>query len=86
LAPRLLPFALGYALSYLIRSASAPLADPMAKDLGLSPGGLGVVTALFFLGFAGTQVPLGRVLERLGLVPPFQASLPLRPWDAVWWP
>jgi MFS family permease len=66
LAPRLLPFALGYALSYLIRSASAPLADPMARDLGLSPGGLGVVTVLFFLGFAGAQVPLGRVLERLG--------------------
>jgi hypothetical protein len=47
LAPRLLPFALGYALSYLIRSASAPLADPMAKDLGLSPGGLGVVIPFY---------------------------------------
>jgi sugar phosphate permease len=47
LAPRLLPFALGYTLSYLIRSTSASLADPMAKDLGLSPGSLGVLTALF---------------------------------------
>lgn len=66
MALRLLPFALGYALSYLIRSASASLADPMAKDLGLAPGELGVLTAFFFLGFAGAQVPLGRVLERFG--------------------
>ncbi len=66
MVPRLLPFALGYALSYLIRSASASLAHFMAEDLGLSPGTLGVLTALFFLGFAGAQVPLGQALERLG--------------------
>lgn len=63
---RLLPFALGYAYSYLLRSGGAPLAAPMAKDLGLSPGSLGAINALFFLAFALAQVPLGQVLERWG--------------------
>ncbi len=38
----------------------------MAKDLGLSPGSLGAINALFFLAFAAAQVPLGHVLERWG--------------------
>ncbi|BFH77185.1 MFS transporter (plasmid) [Thermus thermophilus] len=63
---RLLPFALGYAYSYLLRSAGAPLAAPMAQDLGLSSGALGVLNALFFLAFAGAQVPMGYLLERWG--------------------
>jgi len=63
---RLLPFALGYAYSSLLRSAGAPLAAPMAQDLGLSPGSLGAINALFFLAFALAQVPLGHVLERWG--------------------
>lgn len=63
---KLLPFALGYAYSYLLRSAGAPLAAPMARDLGLSPSASGVLNALFFLAFAAAQVPLGHVLERWG--------------------
>ncbi len=62
----LLPFALGYLYSYLLRSAGASLAGPMARDLGLSPAVLGALNALFFLAFALAQVPLGYLLERRG--------------------
>lgn len=62
----LIPFALGYAYSYLLRSAGASLAAPMARDLGLSPEALSAVNALFFLAFATAQIPLGYVLERYG--------------------
>lgn len=63
---RLLPFALGYALSYVLRSANAALAEPLAQDLALSPSALGALTSAFYLAFALGQVPLGAVLDRLG--------------------
>jgi MFS family permease len=62
----LLPFALGYALSYVLRSANAALAEPLAQDLALSPSALGLLTSLFYLAFALAQLPLGRLLDRLG--------------------
>lgn len=62
----LLPFALGYALSYVLRSANAALAEPMAQDLALSPASLGLLTSLFYLAFALAQLPLGEALDRLG--------------------
>lgn len=66
LGARLLPYALGYALSYLLRSANAVLADPLARDLGLSPAALGGLTASFYLAFALGQLPLGWLLDRYG--------------------
>ncbi|QWK21430.1 MFS transporter [Thermus antranikianii] len=66
LAFRLLPYALGYALSYLLRSANAVLAGPLAGDLGLSPAALGSLTASFYLAFALAQLPLGWLLDRYG--------------------
>ncbi|MEZ0322039.1 Probable sulfoacetate transporter SauU (plasmid) [Thermus thermophilus] len=66
LGARLLPYALGYALSYLLRSANAVLADPLARDLGLSPAALGGLTASFYLAFALGQLPLGGLLDRYG--------------------
>lgn len=62
----LLPFALGYALSYVLRSANAALAEPMAQDLALSPASLGLLSSLFYLAFALAQLPLGEALDRLG--------------------
>ncbi len=63
---KLLPFALGYLYSYLLRSVGASLSGPTIQDLGLSPAALGTLNALFFLAFALAQVPLGYLLERCG--------------------
>lgn len=62
----LLPYALGYALSYLLRSANAALADPLARDLRLSPAAAGGLTASFYLAFALGQLSLGWLLDRHG--------------------
>ncbi|GLV48988.1 MFS transporter [Thermus sp. LT1-2-5] len=63
---RLLPFAVGYALSYLLRSANAALVEPLAQEFQMSPGALGALTSVFYLAFALAQVPLGSLLDRLG--------------------
>ena len=65
-AYRLLPYALAYALSYLLRSANAVLAEPLAAELHLAPALLGGLTASFYLAFALGQVPLGWLMERRG--------------------
>lgn len=62
----LLPFALGYLFSYLLRSAGAALAKPMALELGLAPAALGLVNASFYLAFALVQLPSGVLLDRWG--------------------
>ena len=65
-AYRLLPYALAYALSYLLRSANAVLAEPLAAELHLAPALLGGLTASFYLAFALGQVPLAWLMERRG--------------------
>jgi predicted MFS family arabinose efflux permease len=62
----LLPFALGYLFSYLLRSAGAALAKPMALELGLAPAALGLLNASFYLAFALAQLPSGVLLDRWG--------------------
>ncbi|MGP1397631.1 MAG: MFS transporter [Inquilinaceae bacterium] len=61
-----LPFAGGYFLSYVYRSANAVLSPRLAADMGLTPADLGVLTAAYFLAFALFQVPLGLLLDRYG--------------------
>ncbi len=56
LRPSLLPFALGYAFSYLLRSALAALAGPLAVELDLTPV---LVGAPFYLAFALALIALG---------------------------
>jgi len=66
LAVVLVPFALGYFLSYLYRSVNAVTAPDLVRDLGLSASGLGFLTAAYLLAFAGFQLPLGVLLDRFG--------------------
>lgn len=61
-----LPFALGYYLSYLFRTISALIADPLTAEFGLSPIGLGLLTSAYFLTFAAAQLPIGALLDRYG--------------------
>jgi predicted MFS family arabinose efflux permease len=61
-----IPFALGYFLSYLYRTVNAVLAPNLARDIGLDPASLGLLTAAYFLSFAAFQLPLGLLLDRYG--------------------
>ena len=62
----LLPFALGYFLSYLYRVVNAVLAPDLIAELDLGPDDLGLLTASYFITFAVAQLPLGILLDRYG--------------------
>jgi len=60
------PFALGYFLSYLYRAVNAVVGPDLVRDVGLSAGELGLLTASYLVAFAGFQLPLGVLLDRFG--------------------
>ena len=62
----ILPFALGYYLSYLFRTINSVIAPNLLADVGLNAGGLGLLTGAYFLSFAIFQLPLGVLLDRMG--------------------
>jgi predicted MFS family arabinose efflux permease len=62
----LLPFALGYFMSYLFRAVNQVIAPDLIAELDLSPGELGGLTAAYLLGFTLFQLPLGILLDRFG--------------------
>ena len=62
----LLPFALGYLLSFLFRSINAVSAPAFRADLGLDADTVGLLTSAYFLGFSLSQLPLGIALDRFG--------------------
>ena len=62
----LLPFALGYGVSYFFRNVNAVAGPVLAAEFGLGPGGLGFLTSAYFLAFSVAQVPLGVALDRFG--------------------
>ena len=71
LAPRdavavFLVFALAYFFSTLIRAVTATLAPVLSAELSLSASDLGLLAGGYFLGFALTQLPMGRWLDRYG--------------------
>ncbi len=66
LARVLLPFALGYFLSFLFRTVNAVIGPEVAADLGLGPAEIGLLTSAYFLTFAAFQIPLGVLLDRYG--------------------
>lgn len=61
-----IPFALGYFLSYLFRTVNAIIAPDLARDIGVDPASLGLLTSAYFLTFAAFQLPLGVLLDRYG--------------------
>lgn len=62
----LVPFGLGYFLSYLYRVVNAVIADDMSTELGLDANDLGLLTSTYFATFAAFQLPLGVLLDRYG--------------------
>jgi MFS family permease len=61
-----LAFALAYFLSALVRAITATLSPLLRVEFSLSAGDLGLLGGGYFLGFALTQLPLGRWLDRHG--------------------
>ena len=61
-----LPFAAGYFLSYVYRTANAVIGPVLARDLGLGDNALGLLTSTYFLAFGAAQLPLGMLLDRFG--------------------
>ena len=62
----LLPFAAGYFLSYLYRTANAVIGPVLANELGLPDNALGLLTSTYFLAFGAAQLPIGLLLDRFG--------------------
>jgi len=58
---------LAYFLSYFFRSANAVIAPELSLELRLSSGDLGLMTSLFYLSFAGSQIPIGWALDTYGV-------------------
>lgn len=61
-----LPYALGYFISYLLRNVNAVIAPSLVAELGLSAANLGLLTSAYLVGFALVQLPLGVALDRFG--------------------
>jgi len=61
-----LAFAFAYFLSALVRAITATLAPTLTQEFALHARDLGLLAGGYFLGFALTQLPLGRWLDRHG--------------------
>ena len=62
----LVPFGIGYYMSYLFRTVNAIISPQLVDDVGLSAADLGFMTSAYFITFAAVQLPLGIVLDRFG--------------------
>ena len=60
------PFLAGYFVSYVYRMVNAVLAPTLAAEFGLSAGGLGLLSSMYFLSFAVCQLPVGVAMDRFG--------------------
>ena len=61
-----LPFLAGYFVSYVYRSVNAIIGPDLAREFGLTAGGLGLLSGIYFFAFALFQLPLGVLLDRFG--------------------
>ena len=52
-------FAFAYVLSYAFRSVNAVIAPELMADLKISNAQLGLLSAVYFIGFSAMQIPLG---------------------------
>ena len=59
-------FSLGYFVSYLYRGVNIGFSSFLISEIGLSAADLGLLTSLYFLGFAMTQIPVGAALDTWG--------------------
>jgi MFS family permease len=65
----LLALSCGHMLSTLLRTIPAISLDVMAADFGTSTQTLASLTAIYHLGFAVSQIPVGAAMDRFGVRP-----------------
>lgn len=61
-----LVFAVGYFLSYAMRSVNAAIAPLLVSDLSLSASELGWLSSAYILSFSAMQIPVGIWLDKYG--------------------
>ena len=61
-----LPFAAGYYLSFLFRTINAAISPALVAEFGLDAAEVGLLASVYFLVFAGAQIPIGVLLDRYG--------------------
>lgn len=61
-----LPFAAGYYLSFFFRTINASISPFLVSDFGLGAAETGLLASVYFLVFAGAQIPVGVLLDRYG--------------------
>lgn len=61
-----LPFVAGYFLSFLFRTISGSISPALATEFGLDAAQTGLLASVYFLVFAGAQIPVGILLDRYG--------------------
>ena len=61
-----IPFAAGYFLSYFFRVVNALIASDLSSDLNVNASQLGLLTSVYLIAFAASQLPLGVMLDRYG--------------------
>lgn len=66
LARLFIPFALGYFLSYFFRTINAVIAPQLTAEFALTASSIGLLTSVYFLAFAGMQIPIGLMVDRFG--------------------
>lgn len=60
------PFAAGYYLSCLFRTINVSISPALASEFGLGAAATGLLASVYFLVFAGAQIPIGVLLDRFG--------------------
>lgn len=61
-----LSFALGYLLSYGLRSINAVIAPALTNEMALSNADMGLLSSAYFVAFGSLQLPLGIWLDKYG--------------------
>ena len=59
-------FALGYLLSYGLRSINAVIAPALMQEMALSNADMGLLSSAYFVAFGSLQLPLGIWLDKYG--------------------
>ncbi|RJG20337.1 MFS transporter [Massilia cavernae] len=59
-------FAMGYLLSYGLRSINAVIAPSLMAEIGLSNADMGLLSSAYFIAFGCVQLPLGIWLDKYG--------------------
>ena len=62
----LLPFGIGFYLSYLYRTMNVVIEPQLRSEFDLGASGIGLLTGIYFISFAAVQIPVGIAVDYFG--------------------